>query len=245
MLKILMCGNHPSNKGGMTSVINQVLVRDWKKEDIELTFVPTYLPGGKVKTILYFAIRYLKVFFLLLFKKPDVFYTHMSVRGSFSRTKALHGLCKRLGVPDVIHLHGSEFKDWYESETDKKKKKIRTLIEECSTFIVLGQQWEKYVSRIAPKANIVQIHNCIDIPRGVVSWGDKTAFLFLGVFIPRKGVIDLLRAVKLLADRGQLDNCEFRLGGSGVEENTLKEYVRKNGLDKYVHFLGWVPEKKR
>lgn len=240
MLKVLMCGNHPSNKGGMTSVIIQILAKKWDEDGIALSFIPTYLPGGKIKTIAFFGISYLRLLGKFIFNRPDVFYTHMSVRGSFTRTKALHRLCKKFGVPDVIHLHGSEFKDWYESESNEKKKEIKTIIEECNAFIVLGQKWEEYVSSIAPAARIHQIHNCIAIPKATVSWKTPFEYLYLGVLIPRKGVIDLLKAIKSLHDRGESENCIFSIGGTGTEEEYLKRYVIENGLDKEVHFLGWI-----
>lgn len=246
MISVLMCGNHSTNKGGMTSVINQILEKDWKAEGVELNFIPTYLPGSKIQTITYFIMAYLKILLFFLLHKPDVFYTHMSVRGSFSRTISLHNICKIFKVKDVIHLHGSEFEQWYRSETLEKKKKISNLFETCGTVIVLGQKWEHFVHEISPGANIKQIHNCIDIPESTVSWNDASIrFLFLGVLIPRKGVHVLLQAVKQLAERNLIENYEFAIGGTGPEENNLKKYVRENNIDNNVKFLGWLEGSKK
>ena len=54
MLKVLMCGNHPQNKGGMTSVINQIKAYDWKKENIKIIFIPTYKPGKMITKMVFF-----------------------------------------------------------------------------------------------------------------------------------------------------------------------------------------------
>ena len=59
MIRVLMIGNHPSNKGGMTSVISQIRKHDWKKDNVELSFVPTYIPGNSIKKA-FFAIAYIK-----------------------------------------------------------------------------------------------------------------------------------------------------------------------------------------
>lgn len=241
-----MCGNHPSNKGGMTTVINQIMDNKWDKEGVRLSFVPTYMPGGKAKTMIFFLFAYIKVFFIFVLRKPDVFYTHMSVRGSFSRTKALHKLCKNFHVKDVIHLHGSEFKDWYKSVSPKKRHEIRSLIEECHTFIVLGKKWERFVSKIAPNAKIQILHNAVKIPKESNKWNEEeTVFLFLGVLIPRKGCTDLLKAVKLLRDHNRIGNARFIIAGTGEEEEKLKDFTNQNDLNKHVRFLGWIEGKQK
>ena len=246
MIKVLMCGNHPSNKGGMTSVITQIREHDWVKEGIELSFVPTYYPGKKWKTAGCFVYAYLKVLFTFLFKKPDVFYTHMSVRGSFSRTKMLHRLCRFFKIPDVIHLHGSEFAQWYDAETEDKKQSIQTLIRESGAFIVLGNRWENFVRGIAPDANVIQLHNCIRIPETVALWHeDGVRYMYMGVLIPRKGVIDLLKAIKLLADYKKIGKCSFDIAGSGPEEEKLKRFVKENALEEYVRFHGWITGERK
>ena len=139
-MKVLMCGNHPTNKGGMTSVISLIKNHNWEAENIEFDFLPTYMPGNKLKTMLYFAQAYMKVCFRFLTNKPDVFYTHMSYKGSFTRTKALHRLCKMFKIRDIIHLHGSEFQKWYESCDATKQSQISNLITDCDSFIVLGEK---------------------------------------------------------------------------------------------------------
>ena len=53
MIRVLMIGNHLSNKGGMTSVISQIRKHDWKKDNVELSFVPTYIPGNSIKKALF------------------------------------------------------------------------------------------------------------------------------------------------------------------------------------------------
>ena len=241
MIRVLMCGNHPSNKGGMTSVINQIREKQWDKDNVKITFVPTYMPGSKLKTLGFFIMACIKVFLIFVFRKPDVLYTHMSVRGSFSRTCALSGLCRLFHVKSVVHLHGSEFKDWFRSVDAKKRRKIRALIESCDSFIALGAKWERFVKKIAPGANVRLLHNAVSIPETVSKWNDKyEIYLFLGVLIPRKGVIDLLNAIKLLRDRDRIGNARFIIAGTGDEEKTLIEFVKNNELEKYVRFPGWI-----
>ena len=61
--------------------------------------------------------------------KPNVLHIHMSYKGSFYRKYLIHRLCKKFGKKDIIHLHGSEFKKFFEDSSSKTKVKIRTLLE--------------------------------------------------------------------------------------------------------------------
>ena len=53
--RVLMVGNHPSAKGGITSVISQLLAHDWDADGIEMRFIPTYIEAGALKKSLFFA----------------------------------------------------------------------------------------------------------------------------------------------------------------------------------------------
>ncbi len=244
-MRVLMCGNHPSNRGGMTGVIDRIRSHDWKKDGVELSFIPTYMPGGRLKTAAYFLYALCRVFLTFLFRKPDVLYTHMSVRGSFARTRILHRLCGLFDVPDVIHLHGSEFEAWYGSVSDAKKAEIRRLISECGAFVVLGTKWESFVSSLVPEAKIVKIPNAVKIPEERAVWNDRPRFLFLGVLIPRKGVMDLLRAVSKLMDEDRLGGCVFAVAGEGEELEKLRRYAEDAGIADTVEFTGWVSGKAK
>lgn len=241
-----MCGNHPSNKGGMSTVISQIREFDWNKNGVELRFIPTYMPGGRLVTILYFIRSFFYLCICFLFKRPDVLYTHMSVRGSFNRTRALHKLCKIFKVKDVIHLHGSEFADWFNTSPPIKQKEICRLIEEASVYIVLGCKLEKLIKSIAPKANVSVLHNSVKIPAESVTWNaNQVTFLYLGVLIPRKGVMDLLKAVRMIVEEGVQTKFRIVIAGTGSEEEKLKKYVSENMIDNCVEFAGWVSGEKK
>ena len=111
-MKVLMLGNDPSVKGGITSVISQLLAHDWNSEGIDMKFIPTYVETNNVRKILFFAKALRRINKELKTNKPDVVHMHMSYKGSFTRKFFLHKLCKKNNIPDIIHLHGSEFKKW-------------------------------------------------------------------------------------------------------------------------------------
>lgn len=241
MVKVLMCGNHPSNRGGMTSVISQIRSYDWKKENIQIRFIPTFHPGNCIVKAAYFAAAYVRVILALLFFRPDIVHMHMSFKGSFQRKYLIHKLCRKFHVKDMIHLHGSEFEKWFDTSNDSTQKKIRCLLKECDAFLVLGEQWETAVKKIEPSVNTVVLRNSIAIPDTVVQWNEEYCrILYLGVLIKRKGLVDLLCALDRLKERHELKRIRVSITGSGPDEAQLKEICRQRGLEKYVEFNGWV-----
>ncbi len=241
MIKVIMVGNHPSNKGGMTSVINQIRNKDWTKDGIELTFIPTFLPGNAIKKSLFFVVSYFKLLFILITKKPDIVHMHMSYKGSFARKYYVHKLCKLFKVNDIVHLHGSEFEKWYNEVGEKKKNKIKKLLLECNSFIVLGEEWKEIILKIEPSTKVHVISNGIEIPPKTVQWNkNKCQVLFLGVLIPRKGVSDLIKAIEQIKLQNNLGILNFVIAGTGEEEEKLKSEVNKAGISEVVSFEGWV-----
>ena len=245
-IKVLMLGNHASVKGGITSVIGQLIKHDWKSNGIEMRFVSTYIQTNNIGKILFFIFAYLKIFFMIFTFKPDVVHIHMSYKGSFQRKYAIHKLCKKFGIKDVIHLHGSEFEKWYLESNNITQDKIRSLMRECDAFVVLGTNWHKIINRIEIQTRTIVLSNTVHIPEEKVKWNDSVfQVLFLGVLIERKGVLDLLQAVKLLADSNSLQNVCFVVAGSGIEEEKLKLASKTLGIDKYVRFTGWTAGDKK
>ncbi len=246
MIKVLMVGNHPSNKGGMTSVINQIKNHDWAKEDIEMSFIPTFFPGNPVVKILYFGLSCLRIIARFIFSKPDIVHMHMSYKGSFTRKYFVHRLCRLFHVRDVIHLHGSEFEDWYNQLGSGTKQRLKKLLFECDGFIVLGEKIEKVILKIEPNTKVTVINNGIQIPEQVVQWNDQYCqVLFLGVLILRKGVSDLIKAVELIKDENKTDNLRVVIAGVGEDESRLNKQVQDADLSEVISFAGWVAGREK
>lgn len=240
MIKILMCGNHPSNKGGMTSVISQILSFDWENMDIKMKFIPTFYPGNNVKKLLFFWVSYVRILIALFFYRPQIIHMHMSYKGSFYRKFLIHKLCRRFGVKDIIHLHGSEFEKWYAEASQNLQNKIKELLRECDMVFVLGEKWKNVVEKIEPEANVTVINNAVRIPQETVRWNeDVCQLLYMGVLIPRKGLDILLDSLSMLKDSGRIAKIHLAIVGTGPEENRLKASCREKELGDAVSFYGW------
>ncbi|MGG3692574.1 glycosyltransferase family 4 protein [Heyndrickxia ginsengihumi] len=242
-VKVLMIGSDNSVKGGITEVIIQLLKHDWETKNVEMRFLPTFIEGSHIKRIFFFIKSYLCFITTILRYKPDIVHIHMSHNGSFYRKFIIHKTCRVFKKRHIIHLHSSEFKIFYEKGTEKRKKRIRSLLRGCDRVFVLGNKWNETILRIEPEAKSVVLNNTVALPdlerknrNGVIN------ILFLGVLVERKGVIDLLKVADKLNRSGILADYQvkFKIGGTGSEEFRLKQYVETNNLSNYVDFLGWV-----
>lgn len=240
-----MVGNDSSVKGGITSVINQIMSHDWKADGVDMKFIPTYIETNNFKKILFFTQAYQGIKKQIKDNKPDVVHIHMSYKGSFTRKYLIHKLCKKNNIPDIIHLHGSEFKKWYDTVNEKKKNEIKTLLKEADKFIVLGEKWEQTIKEIESATNTVVVSNTVPIPKETVKWAEPFKILFLGVLIKRKGVSDLLKATRLL--KNDLGSEKFRvvIAGSGQEESNLKNECNNLDIGDVVDFVGWTDGEKK
>lgn len=243
-IKVLICGSDRSVKGGISTVIDQLMDHDWG-DRLQFSYLATHISGNAVKKSLFFLRAYRKLQKLLKKDAFDIAHIHMSYKGSFYRKYLVAKTCKKNNKKVILHLHGSEFKDFYNNGNAKRKRQISELLTAVDAVVALGNQWRDFVVSIAPQANVQVIHNAVSIPNieeKVIQ--QKRTFLFMGTLIQRKGVIDLIHATKQMLDAG-VKNFKVLIAGTGEEEANLKAYAEQNMLTDYVDFLGWVDKENK
>lgn len=124
---------------------------------------------------------------------------------------------------------------WWEKNNLNKADCIKALCE--SEY--------KSARQFGAKAPIAIIPNGFDLPKAILKSSkpdSKKIILFLGRINPKKGLVELIKAINLIKkyESGLLKGCEFRIGG-WVEKNYLSELlslVQEYNLDEYVKFIG-------
>jgi glycosyltransferase involved in cell wall biosynthesis len=250
-IHILMLGTSLQVPGGISSVEKQILQHRWP-EDLHTELLPTYIEGSRIRQLRCFLTAYRALSRRLANKEPlTAVHLHMSYGGSFIRMYAIHRLVKRYGQKDIVHLHGSEFKKFYQKSSPAVQKKIRRMFRECDCLIVLGASWKAFVREIVPEAKVYCLHNAVHMPENdqCACWDqDMFHILYMGVLIPRKNVDDLLRAAALLMRNTAMKRpFDVRIAGRGKEEDRLRQLSGALGIANRVRFYGWVDgeEKQR
>ncbi|PEA84138.1 hypothetical protein COL60_12140 [Bacillus pseudomycoides] len=241
-INVLTVSSDLSVKGGITSVVKEITESISSKE-INMRFLATHINGNPFKKIFFYIRALFRLFFYIKRYDIGIVHMHMSYRGSFYRKYFVYKISKLLRCKVVLHLHGSEFEIFYNTSSKLSKYMIVNLLDNVDVIIVLGDSWKSVISSIAPKSNVVILKNAVQLVNKSVKFNaDNIRFLFLGALIKRKGIYDLIEAIKELDLSGFLkrQNIKFLIAGEGIESNDIRELTKNYHIEEYIELLGWI-----
>lgn len=225
--------------GGISSVVKAQC--NWfSRNSIEYKIVATIVPGVYYK-YLGFLLSLITMVVYLIFHKCSVVHIHLSSRGSSFRKCILCGVCIIGGAKYVLHLHGSEFREFYDHELSHNGKYlVRLLFSKAQKIIALSNSWRGWIEDSFKLKNVIVIHNGVESVKRESTHSRTKTILFLGRIGKRKGVDILLKAmidvVKVIPD------ARLVIGGDGDIESFQSMCSPLGGS---VTFLGWIgPEDK-
>lgn len=232
---IMLC---TAARGGMRTVVESYEQDGlFKKWNIQL--VHTHDEGSVLKRVKLFLLAFVKFIRIILLKDVALIHNHSAMRGSFWRKNVFSTLARMKGIPVILHLHGSEMEKFYYSQSSWGKKRITSVLHKANVVMVLSKSWEVFVLKIAPNANVQIVYNYVSLPKinNKPNVNDTVNVLFLGLIGKRKGVYDLIDAVKKV--KLVRKNFKVLIGGNG-EAESLQKLIAKNSLQEHVIYLGWV-----
>lgn len=241
--KVIMVGVFAGKNapGGMASVI-----QGYKPYIEKLKYITSWKDTNKLMKLIIAIRAYLVLLFTLIFDKHiKIVHFHTAEKNSFWRKAKLQSLSKRFGKKTVMHIHAATFKEFYAESSAQDKVKIKDILNRNAALIVLSSSWKNWFIEIGiPEHKIFVINNIIDYPQIQEKKDDgKLHLLFMGELGDRKGVFDILRGITNHKDEIK-DKIEFRIGGN-KNEAILIDTIKKNGLDSFVFFEGWVAGEKK
>lgn len=248
-INILMLGSHLNVKGGMTTVVESFLNNEFENS-INIKFIPTHIENKIAFQIIFFIKSIVKIIYNLMFGNIKIVHMHLSERGSFIRKYIVFCICNIFHKKVIVHMHGAEFKEFYQNSNNIIKNKVVKLLTRADVVLVLGKQWEEYVLDLNNSINVVVLKNSVNTTKETINkYEENINILFLAVLIERKGIFDLIEAAKLINNENKLGkyNINFIIAGSGEQEQKCKEIVHHYGLEEQFKFVGWVngEEKKK
>lgn len=176
----------------------------------------------------------------------SLLHIHLSVRGSSYRKAVLARLARLLGVPYVIHLHGTDYKEFWDGTHGVLRAELGRMFDGSQGILVLGAYWAKVVGELRPTA-IPKITVLPNATAAVERRARRAApeqgvhISFLGQLGQRKGSADLLEA---LAQLKGLPGWTATLAGDGPVAET-RQQVEALGLAGRVEVPGWISTSQR
>ena len=240
--KVLMIGEYFKHNapGGMAAVL-----ASYNEYFENMQFIPTWRNGNILVKIWYAVYSYvLFIWYMLFVRSVKIVHIQGAAFASFERNVFFVKVGKLFGKKVVMHMHCADFESYY--NPSKHKQRIVDTINACDLYLVLSDSWKQYFESIGVKSNIIKVlNNTITPPvtKRVKRSTDILNLLYLGVIGQRKGIYDILNALK--------DNKEMfegkvvlRIGGN-QEEEKLQACINEYGLQGMVKFEGFVSGEKK
>jgi glycosyltransferase involved in cell wall biosynthesis len=145
-----------------------------------------------------------------------------------------------------MHLHGSEFLDWFDGLSRPARAGVRALLRPHRLVVLSETLRGSYSTRLGvPDEQIVALANPVEwpdvLPRG--AHDGPVLALFLGRFGARKGIYDVVDACARLAPAGRRRLRLVAAGDGEVDE--VRAAVATAGVGDVVEVLPWLDHAER
>jgi glycosyltransferase involved in cell wall biosynthesis len=237
---VLFVGPHYSLRGGMAAVL-----KTYSQTIEPFNFLPTYFYTNPVAGIFYFLGAFIKLFWILVSNRQiRIIHIHTASRGSFFRKSLLVLLCKLFGRKTVLHIHGGEFRLFY-NNAGFLKGYIRYILNGVDEVICLSDEWKVYFDSLTNKKKSIVLNNPVIIPARPVAKqaASPVSVLFLNHINKAKGIFDVLSFFKENKEWLK-DTCKLVVAGAGESEQ-LEQFIVANNLKDIVDYKGWVEGKNK
>ena len=239
MLKVLMIGPNLKEKGGIVSVIKGYKNNGiFKKYNIE--YATTHTKGNIYKKLNFYIINIIKIYFKL--KTYDIVHIHTASYWSYRRIFFILLIGKLLSRKIILHIHGGGFYQYLFTSTAFDKYIIKLGFKFSNKIIFLSPERLNDFKKFIPRNKIEIIPNCIapklDYKKYILIRNkNPKKILYLGDLIKRKGIYDLLEAIRLL----NYDHNKVVIYLCGIGDyGQINSYINKHFINKNVKILGWV-----
>ncbi len=247
----LMIGTCLSNKGGITSVV--ALYYDMGIMDKTLYLASSKDGDGLAKIIMFAGFLWRLTITLLQHRELETVHIHVSQRGSVVRKTVVTVICRLLGLNQLRvfwHMHGSEFVDWFNQSSQWSQNLITWSVNQAHCLIALSEKRKQDLLAIIPTANVTVVYNPCKLQsqkqlscfngKERTSKQQSVHFLFMGRYGQRKGVFDLIEAVK------QANNKHIKLslyGDAAIYE--VQALVNQYQLSDQIQVGQWIAGKEK
>jgi glycosyltransferase involved in cell wall biosynthesis len=229
-------------RGGIDRLMDELrtLFEQGHVGKIEVAFSTSRGPGNLATAPFYFVASLISLIARKATGRVDVVHINLAQYGSAYRKMTFAWLARMLGIPYVVHLHGSRFRQFWDGASPWLDRALARMFSRAACTMVLGSVWADYVSNKAPEAAskiaIFPTATRDNACRRVARTEGPVRIIFSGKHGERKGVRELTAALgKLAGDR----RWQATLTGNGEIEKTRATVVELGIADR-VDVPGWI-----
>ncbi len=239
-----MVGTDLAGMGGIRTVV-QGYIDTGLFERIDCTYVTTHRPGSRWRKLTAALTGWMSVAVRLRTLDAPLVHVHLSSRASFWRKWVVCLLARLARRPYLLHVHGSEFADFYEECSPRARRIVSAVLAKATLVLALSEGWRATLQRISPRARIEVLRNAVALPAvdGSRPEGDRRPrLLYLGEVSRHKGVFELARAFALIRDR--FAPLRLVYAGAGSIEQ-VRQLAAELGVADRVEFTGWLESERK
>ena len=241
---VLVVGPRAAARGGIGSV--QYVLEQHTAALADLDLVTTHRDGPAGPALRTMVVGTLDAARRMVTRRPDVVHMHVSQRTSVLRKGVLGLLARALGVPVVMHLHGSGFLDWFDGLPRPGRAIVRMLLRPHRPVVLSETLRAPYAERLGiPAERVLVLPNPVEWPPSLEGQHADEAVptVFLGRFGARKGIYDLVEACALL---GPEQRRRLRLVAAGDGEvDEVRAAVAEAGVGDVIEVREWLDRAER
>lgn len=169
----------------------------------------------------------------------DIIHVHTSSYFGFYEKLLLGFLAKTGGVKAVLHIHGSQFPEWFKESPGRRL--AERLMRRLDLIICINKEAE----RVIGTNNTIVVPNGIHVPESPgfpVNRFGSIRVLSLSVLVERKRIENIIRGfAELVKEKEVGDNkLELVVAGSGPLRSDLEDLSQSLEIGDCVKFPGWV-----
>jgi len=243
---VLMVGTDLRSIGGISTVVRGYIDAGLF-ERIDCAYVATHRSGSNWRKLLVALTGWIRVLMRLHTLDAPLVHIQLSSRASFWRKSVVCLLARLARRPYLLHVHGSEFADFYQECSPAARRVVRAVLAKASLVLALSEAWRATLQQISPPARIEVLMNAVALPPpegGPGPANRQPTLLFFGEIARHKGVFELARAFGRVADELPRLRLIYAGTGSGVEET--RRLIAQLRLGGRVELTGWLQaERKR
>lgn len=169
--------------------------------------------------------------------KPDIIHAHVVLPAGWSAL----GVAKKHGIPIVMTEHSGPFS--MHLGTELSRRLVRETLPNMNGLIAISPAMAKQLLDFHPGLQIDIIGESVRtdffVPGDGVdkAGGTRKSFLAVGRLAEQKGLDHLIKAVRLLLDRG-FKSFEVTIGGEGPDRPMLEDLIQTLGVSEHCRLLG-------